>query len=240
MIRLVVMLFVVTTLSIQNGYAQVGEIKSASSGKSSDSGSSGSSGGSFMVDFFFQFMLGNMIQWQRASLDQRHDIPGTVSLEVMLQTAIQPSSYYIVHPRIRGNWGIFSTDYRMNFIVEETFDGIEYLQTNEWQVLQLNVINTRDFGLRIGGGFLQERFNDQNYYPEVTGAIHVRPSGKKLSGLAEYRNADARAEVNGHLRYSIFNRSHVRGFVTAGAVFQRYYQAVNVWGLQGGVAFSVY
>jgi hypothetical protein len=238
MSRLIVTLFCILTL--QTAYSQVGEIKSASSSKSSDSGSGSSVGGSFMVDFFFQFMLGNMIQWQRATLDQKHEVPGTVSLDLMLQTAVQPSSYYIVNPRVRGNWGIFSTDYRMNFIVEESFDGIEYLQTNEWQVLQLNVANTRNFGFRIGGGFLQERFSERNTYAEFTGAIHIRPSGKRLSGIAEYRNSDARSEVNGHVRYSMFDRFRLHGYLTAGAVFQRYYQTVNVWGLQGGVAFSIY
>jgi len=229
-------------LFITCSHAQVDEIKGASSSKSSGEtgGSSRGGGGAFVGDFFFQFMFGEMVRAQQNKLQQRHDIPSLVSFDVLLQTAVQPSSYYIVNPRIRGNWGIFSTDFRFNYILEEDIDGVKYLRTNDWQILQLNLITTRNVTFRIGGGVIYEAFGERNNYPEWTGAVHIRPFGEKLGGIVEYRGSEARQEVNGHLRYAFFEKGKLHGYLTAGAVFQRYYTQINVWGLQGGIAMSIF
>ena len=158
----------------------------------------------------------------------------------MMQGAVQPSSYYILNPRIRANWGLFSTDFRFNYILEEDIDGVKYLRTNDWQVLQLNILESRDASFRIGGGFIQEAFEGKNRYPEWTAALHISPWGRRLGGIGEFRQSLARREVNAHLHYSIFDRGALHGYLTVGAMFQRYYQTVNVWGLQGGFTMSIY
>lgn len=224
--------------------AQTDEIRRSSSGGSRNGGrseSGGSSGGSYFAgDFVFQMMIGGIIQAQQKKLQQRHDIPSLVSLDVMFQGAVQPSSYYILNPRIRGNWGLFSTDFRLNYILEEDIEGVKYIRTNDWQILQLNVVTTKDVTVRIGGGVIYESYEEKHDYPEWTAGVDIRPFGSKLGGLVEYRGSEARKEVNGHFRYAIFERGHLHGYVTAGAMFQRYYQQVNVWGLQGGIIFSLF
>ena len=236
--------FLFVTFFLVAGFvkAQVNEIKSASSSRSESRGSSsgGNRSSSFAGDFFFNIMFGQVIHWQIQTLNRKREMPSIVSLDVMLQTAAQPSSYYIINPRIRGNWGLFSTDFRFNYIVEEDFNGIKYLRTNDWQVIQLNVVNTRDVTVRIGGGVIQEAFEGRNDFPEWTTAVHVRPWGKKLGGIVEYRNSEARREINGHLHYSLFEKGPLHGYFTAGAVFQRYYESVDVWGLQAGITVSIF
>jgi hypothetical protein len=221
--------------------AQVDEIKNASrSSGRGGGGSESSSSSSFAIDFFFNFMLGGIVDAQRAKLERRSDMPNMVSLDVMLQNAVQPSSYYIINPRIRGNWGLFSTDFRINYLIEEGFDEYKHIRTNEWQVLQFNIITTKDVVFRVGGGFLQESFGGYNYYGEWTTALQVHPSQSKLGGLIEYRDANARKEVNGYLRYHIFDHNALHGFVTGGAVYQRYYDTISVWGMQAGIIVSLY
>lgn len=223
--------------------AQVDEIKSASSSKSKGSHEigGGSSGGSssFLIDFFFQFMFVEMVQAQQEKVSRKREIPSIISLDAMFQVAAQPSSYYIANPRLRANWGLFSTDFRFNYILEEDIGGVKHLRTSEWQILQLNLVTTRDVTIRVGGGVIYEAFETKQSYPEWTTGVQIKPFGK-LGGVAEYRSSEARNEVNAHFRYGFFDRGKIHGYLTAGAVFQRYYQQVNVWGLQGGVVVSVF
>jgi hypothetical protein len=225
-------------ISLANG--QVNEIKSASSSRNFELGGGAGSAGGFVAEFFFQFMFGEVIFQQQRKLEQKHQIPSLVSIELLLQGAVQPSSYYILNPRIRANWGLFSTDFRFNYIVEEDIDGTKYLRTSDWQVLQLNLVTTRDLTVRIGGGVIKEAFGEQNSYPEWTGGVHIKPFASKLGGILELRGSEARKEINGHLRYKLFEKQRLHGYLTAGAAFQRHYEQVNVWGFQGGVAVSFF
>jgi hypothetical protein len=233
---------IIFCISAGGALGQVDEIKSSSSGHSESKGSSGRNAGNsgVMTDFFFNFMFTEIIHLQQMKLQHRQDVPSMVSLDLMLQAAAQPSSYYIINPRIRANWGLFSTDFRVNYIVEEEIGGAKLLRTNDWQILQLNLVTTRDVSFSVGGGVLQEAFESRQSFPEWTTRLQIRPRGKKLGGIAEYRNSEARREVNGHLHYALFSRGACHAYLTAGAVFQRYYEAVNVWGLQGGVTLSIY
>lgn len=219
--------------------AQVDEIKSAS--RSSGRGGDQSSGGSsFAADFVFNFMVGNMVQWQRNTLSKRSEIPDLISVDATLQAAAQPSSYYIIHPRIRGTWGIFSSDFRMNYILEEDVDGMKLLRTTDWQVIQLNIVAERGFSAWMGVGYLQEDFGDRHAFGEWTTGIHIKPFEKKLQGVFEYRRASSRTEINGHVRYPIGSASRVRLYTTGGFVYQRYYNTVSVWGFQGGIGLRVF
>jgi hypothetical protein len=223
-------------------FGQVDEIKNASSnsrkgGSGDRSSSSGSSAG---FDLLFNVMFSGLVQAQQAKLERKADVPYMVSIDVMFQTAVQPSSYYIFNPRVRANWGLFSSDFRLNYLVEEDFEGYKHIRTNEWQILQFNIVTTKDVVFRVGGGFLQESFGGENYYSEWTTALQVHPANRKLGGIVEYRDADARKEVSGFLRYHAFDRGALHGFLTAGAVYQKYYSTVSVWGMQGGIVLSLY
>ena len=243
MTRSVIIYSAITVFLAGSVYGQVDEIKRASSSRS-ESGyrSSGSSSGSgnFVGGLIIDLMFSGVVRAQQQKLYQRRDNPSIVSLDLMIQSAIQPSSYYVFNPRIRGNWGLFSTDFRMNYILEEDIDGIKHLRTSDWQILQLNIVTTRGVTARIGGGVIREAFAYRNEYPEVTTGLHIHPWGKKLSGIAEYRSAEVRREVSAHMRYSVFNKGPLHGYATAGGVFQRHYETVDVWGFQAGFTLSIF
>jgi hypothetical protein len=227
--------------------AQVNQIKSASSSHSSGAVSGGYSGDSynsagsgFVADLIFNVMFGQVIQAQQQKLQRRHDVPTMVSFDLMVQAGAQPSVYYIVQPRIRANWALFSTDFRFNYLIEEDIDGPKHIRTNDWQILQLNLITTRTVTGRIGGGFIQEAYGGRNGFPEWTAAFTYQPHASRFGGMAEYRAANPRKEINGFLQYRIFDQRVVHGFATAGVVYQRYYQSITTWGMQAGLMLKIY
>jgi hypothetical protein len=231
-------------------HAQVDEIKSASTDNSAKSGRSdrssvgGSGGGGFFVDFFF----GGIVEWQRYKLnDDRTRYPSMVSLDVMMQGAIKPSSYYILWPRIRGTWGLFATDFRMNYLIEEDADGYKHIRTNDWQIVQLNLVTSRFFTFRLGTGFMQEAFGANRSFSETAFLLFVHaPDQTKNLGF-EYRfskdwdtGANPRREFSIQYQHELFSANKLHGYATLGGVYQRYYNAIEVWGIQAGFVFRLF
>jgi hypothetical protein len=97
--------------------AQVGDIKSASSNNASRGGDRGGSGGSAFFFYFMADAINGLADWQQYKLKKREVNPSLVSLDVITQVATQPSRYYLVNPRVRGNWGLFSSDFRVNYLL---------------------------------------------------------------------------------------------------------------------------
>lgn len=244
------LLLSIALLYVFNGYAQVDDIKRASkenSSKRSSSGGDGGSSGSGGNIFFVFDMFRVMGAWQGHVLDKRENVPQVVGLDIMLHSAIQPSSYYTINPRVRGTWGILSTDFRWNVLAEQTVDGYETLNTFDWQVLQLNFVNTKNVVIRAGAGFMQENFSDGLRYFESTLSSNIMLNDTRWGGFIEWRsandyvtNAKPRREFNLQVQRKIFDAGHWHGLLTGGLQFQRWYSTINVWGMQAGLVFRLY
>lgn len=226
-------------------YSQVDAIKRAASSAGSaviksEGSSSSLQGSGVFVNLIFNLAFSEVVYAQQRRLEQKQNVPSTVSLDIMFQSAVQPSSYYILNPRIRGNWGLFSTDFRLNYLLEEDIDGVKHIRTDDWQILELNLVATRNATFRIGGGVMREAFGEERSYGEWTAALQIHPFNSRYGGGAEYRDAEVRKEVSGYMQYHLFDRGIVHGFATAGAAFQRYYDKINVWGMQGGLNLKLY
>lgn len=240
----------IALLCLSETYAQVDEIKSASKDNSSSksksgSGDSGDSDGLGLDVFFFLFDgLGSL---HTSKIRDRENYPSMISFDVGLQGAIKPSSYYILQPRIRGNWGLFSTDFRMNYLIEDDIEGLKHIRTNDWQVLQFNLITNRFFTFRIGTGFMHEAFADRRYFSETSFMLNIHaPDQSKVVGF-EYRFAkdwdsglNPRREFSIQYQHEIFQASSLHGYITLGGLFQRYYNSINVWGIQTGLVFRFF
>ncbi|QOI98027.1 MAG: hypothetical protein HRU69_11270 [Flammeovirgaceae bacterium] len=233
-------------------YAQVDEIKQASDDNSSkksghsDSGDDGDSGGGF---FAFDLFFNAIPDWQRFKLqDARARYPSMVSLEVFMQGAVKPSSYYILWPRIRGNWGLFSTDYRINYLIEEDADGgLKHIRTNDWQVLQLNLITSRFITFRLGTGVMKEAFADGRSFNEWDFMLGFHAPDQFKQIWFEYRfakdwetGANPRREFSAQYQHQLFSAGALHGYFSAGVVYQRYYNSIEVWGIQGGLILRLY
>lgn len=226
-------------------HAQVDDIKQKSASKSSggsgeSSSSSGTSGAgsAFVAEVAIQ-SLNVFFYWQQQTLKKKEFNHNITSVEVLLQTALQPSTYYIVHPRLRANWGIFSTDYRMNYLIEDDIDGTKHIRTDDWQILQLNFITHKNITARIGGGILHENFSGGKTFGEGTVALQLLSNNQKVGGVMEYRWSEPRKEFNFNLQFLLFQSEHFHLYATTGAVFETYYETIHVWGLQGGLMFRI-
>jgi len=237
-------LFLATT----SMFAQVSDIKTASSGKSGGSEKRGGGGGGIGLAYFaVDFAIRNVVPWQINTLRKRGEVPNVLSLEVYGQVAIQPATYYIFQPRIRGNWGILLTDFRMNYMIEDKLGGPVDLRTDDWQILGLNVVNTRMVTARISTGIMHEAFGDGNIYSESAIGISVMRPDQKIGGMGEFRwsrdyslNTTPRLEASLGVQRKLFDHKAIHVFATGGAMFQRYYSSINVWGVQAGLAFKLY
>jgi len=228
---------------------QVDQIKSSSSSntKSNSSRSSGGEGGSSSNSGFFAYLfidlLGNgFVQWQQQKLSKMEINPRIVSLDIPLQIAVQPSNYYLMNPRIRGNWGLISTDFRLNYLIEEDIDGLKDLTTFDWQIIQLNLITAKNVIGRVGAGAMKENFGGKQSFFESTMALSVFSNYQIIGGNLEYRvakdwetDATPRREVSLSFEKRLFSKGSFHGFATFGGVYQRYYSAITVWGIQGGI-----
>jgi hypothetical protein len=236
--------------SITGLHAQVDEIKSASESNSSNgSKSSGGSsddsdgdGSGFLAIFDFVGMMQSFkLQKDRALY------PSMVSFDVAFQGGVKPSSYYMLWPRVRGNWGMFSTDFRMNYLIEEDIEGYKHIRTNDWQVIQLNLVTSRYFTFRLGAGYMEEAFGDERSFFESAfmAGVHA-PDQTKTLGF-EYRftkdwdtGANPRREFTIQYQQQIFNTGSLHGYITAGGVYQRYYNSITVWGVMTGLVFRLF
>jgi hypothetical protein len=229
--------------------AQVDEIKKKSTENSTatETGRTERTSSTGNVRFFFDFFR-VMAGWQQMKLNRAVENRRLISLETYLHGAVQPSSYYLVNPRIRGNWGLFSTDFRFNYLIEESpGNGAHDLSSFDWQIIQLNLITTKNVIGRIGGGSMQENFGGHNTFFEWTAGLTIIPNDRSIGGSIEYRiakdystNAVPRREVNFYLEKQIFEKRALHGYVTLGGVYQRYYESISVWGMQAGFVIRIF
>jgi hypothetical protein len=228
--------------------AQVNDIKtSSSSNKSRGTERASGSAAAGFIYFFGDIFIRGMANWQINTLQNRGEVPNVLSLEVYGQASIQPATYYVFNPRVRGNWGIFFTDFRMNYMVEERIDGVADLGTDDWQIIGLNLVNTRNVTARISTGIMHEAFGDNAVFNESVFGLSIMRGDQGIGGIGEFRwsrdyltGANPRIEGSIALQKKLFDRNHIHMFATGGATFQRYYNEINVWGLQGGLAFKLY
>ncbi|HZY82078.1 MAG TPA: hypothetical protein VFE50_21285 [Cyclobacteriaceae bacterium] len=229
--------------------AQVTSIKGASSSNKGFGERGGGSGlGSIYGAYvFLDFAVRVLPAWQIKTLERRGDVPNILSLEVFGQVAVQPSTYYVFNPRVRGNWGLFFTDFRMNYMLEERIGHPDDLRTDDWQVLGLNVLNYRNVTARISTGFMHEAFGEGRIFQESVFGLSVMNNSQSIGGFGEIRWAQdhetgkmPRLEGSFNLQRRLIDKNKMHVFATGGMMFQRYYNDINVWGFQGGLAFKLY
>lgn len=241
--------FAVVVVSTTVVQAQVNDIKQASSSRGTSSSERGRSGGGGSAAAFYLAadlfrLLGT---WQVNTLQHRGEVPNVLSLEVYGQMAVQPAQYYVFNPRVRGNWGIFFTDFRMNYMIEDKIGGIADLRTDDWQVLGLNLVNTKRVTARISTGLMHEAFGEGSTFSESVFGLQVMNRENRFGGMGEFRwsrdyqsNTNPRLEASLGLQRRLIDRGVFHVYATAGAMFQRYYNEINVWGFQGGLAVKLY
>jgi hypothetical protein len=238
----------IAALAVMTSSASLAQIRNITS-LSSMAGGGGESalGYGRAAYFIFDMLTNGFIDWQRSTLRKKAQVPSVISIEAMLQMASQPSRYYIVNPRIRANWGVLFTDYRMNYMFEKVPGGTVDMRTDDWQIIGLNLIQRPGFNARFSTGIMYERFGNNNKFNESVFGLQWRSPSGRIGMIGEYRTA--RNYGTGERPRTEFNASFLRTIArtasfdlsfTIGGVYQIYYSEIPVWGLQGGVMARVY
>ena len=164
-------LLIITT----NAIGQVGDVnknvkkdknasKNTKSTASIESGSSSSSGGWF-GGLIIQFFSATVGAGQRAALENVDIYPERFSLESFSTygTDINSDAQYF-QAGLRGNWGIFGTDFKYNNLIDITGQ----LKTIDWQVVVIR-IPIKNFKIDYGLGFISILEQDQAYFNSSLG-----------------------------------------------------------------------
>lgn len=225
---------IILLLFASQAQAQVGDVsKGSRSNKektrksdSSDKGSGRRGGGSSIFLFLDIFDFVSLIgQGQKEQLSKRFDEPYRVSLEAGMHVGyFNKESTYIFTPSFRGNWGLFSTQFRSSWIQDRTGQ----FQTLDWQVVQLNVVNIPEFTLRVGTGFSYVK-DIEDAYHESTVELIGHLNERKVNPFANFRwsndyqtDAVPRLEINPGVDIRLMETGKFRIHASAGYRYQRY------------------
>lgn len=201
-------------------------------------------GGLFFIDF--------LIDHQHEIMNLRKLDPTLISLEIDANFAYalhysQGEIYTYINylPQIRGNLGIFSTDFRYNILTEYLSDGPDSF--NSWElVFMLNFVPGKAFKMSIGTGTCYEKYTD-SYYNE-----HYFGTKIGLFQNRDFIDMDTRVVVNyskgvypffeAGIRYNtkMINFEHLSAYISLGGIYQNYYQAHDIWAARGGLIFNIH
>lgn len=238
-------------------YAQVGDIKKEieiekengstnSSGSNNGSYSSGRDGaGSALVG---QIIGGIFIgigrgvgQLQKTTLEKKSTFPELISLETSLYIGLYPDQNGNLYcPRIQGNWGIFSSEFRYTYISDLSGK----LSTLEWQILKIN-IPINPVRISLGMGFVNiPEFKSS--YLESSARVDVWVWKRKINTFAEFRSTGDiayrkfRQELNFQVDYKIksFGKFHISPMI--GVRQQSYLEKFDQTYIIAGCNFRIY
>lgn len=229
--------------------AQVGEViekaKENKSGKNRSSDDRLSSGW-FFVDMFIgitDFAIRTIPVAQQDILSRKYEEPWLVSLETGFTGGYAgPHNTLAFIPALQGNWGLFSSEFRLNRI----FDASGNFQTLDWQILAFNLINREKVKFYMGGGFSHHQKTSDTFMEYATGlklffdqrslspAISVRWSPDFDTGIT------TRFELNTRLSKRIISTDRFHVNMMAGLVYQRYFETTDFYFVQAGVDFMIF
>lgn len=241
-------------------FAQVGSIKSGSdkntsSPKTTNTNNNASEGcltdacgtacASGCFNFFFDYAILGSVKLHKSIMGKRNEIPEVVSLELMPHFGFAAPSSSLIIPRIRGNWGLISTDFRFSNMMDfGRADSIDFYNTLDWQILEFNFVVTNPVTFRAGTGIMKEYYSSKTFIEHFLG-FDIVSQDRQYLGNAEFRIAKdystgATPRIEGNLRfnYRIFSAGNFNGYIMAGAIFQNYYLETYVWTMQTGLSFN--
>lgn len=202
-------------------------------------------------------IIGGIAQHHKYLMDSRDSDPAILSFDIMPHVAYSPTDEYINYlPRIRGTWGVLSTDVRFNYLTEYQGVSSGIYQTIEWQILELNFVAQQVVNFRIGSGLLYENFRGEDEYgdalPKETYnehfiALEIRIHDRKILTGIEGRGAwdyevseNVFHEINLRGSYRFINSNNLFAYLTFGVIYQNYYSSVDLLSVQSGLTFNLH
>ncbi len=158
--------------------------------------------------------------------------------EFRAQSAVR-TEYGILLPRAQSGYGVFSTDLRMNQIIEVGNSFVSTYRTWDWQVLKARIIDWKHCSFSLGGGMVFEQYNN-NIFGEATaefafnffkGRLYIPLEGR----MAINEGIVIRTEMSAIGNWLIHGGAHNSIFFSAGYAQQNYFQEVRTNGIVLGI-----
>jgi len=196
------------------------------------------------ADLGLQVMWAGMFSYHAMLLDKKTDVPEVVSLDVLLHAGYKPGNVTYLLPRLRANWGLFGLDARFQGLFERQLDTVVNFNTLDVG-FNFNLIMSRHATLRLGTGFALETYRSRCRH-EYTAQLEVRALDGRLQLDGEFRAAlsyqgpPSRLEGSGRVSYGLFRNDVITLYASAGVIYQRWFDTVNLWAPQVGLGLNVH
>jgi len=210
-----------------NTYSSTTGIRASSVSSSSSCSNADSYGGAVFAELFLGVVksVGMVtVVAQKQVLDKRDRIPNLISLETGLESGVNLSELTL-HPNLRGNWGLFASDFRYSLLHD--YSGT--LQSFDWQVLILR-IPIKNLKLNYGIGFTSLLDPQTTYFESSTGfdlslqenQINISSSYRWTSRKSD--DARYRQEVKIVGDYRIWHKGRFQLSPSVGVTYQDYFE----------------
>ncbi|HBS86363.1 MAG: hypothetical protein A2W91_19305 [Bacteroidetes bacterium GWF2_38_335] len=191
------------------------------------------------------FVIGALVIHHEDLMDSREELPMVLSADIMPHFSFSPpNGSFSMMPRVRGSWGVLSTDLKMNYLNEFHDFSAESQMTIHWQMVVSTWIE-KQANIRFGTGLLYDHFEAVSYNEHYLAfELYLHDFNYKISldgrYCANYYDlSDVYSEVNFGFSYKIMESPNSFGYVTFGALYQKIYEK-EVAGIQLGLTFNVH
>ncbi len=251
--------FIIFLLITFAAKSQIGDIKKEAdrntTNNSSYEKSSTSSSSDPCMESLFSFCFSSCTMLAIDLLSDHHNYllktykshPRVVSFEFEPGVAFSPDfENFHICPKIKGTWGVLGTEARYNALIDFQDGYPERFTLIEWQIIQLNIMPSEYFNLRVGTGFVYEEYQDFFYNENYLGLyFHIKPDQMyiELEGRNAYDYAVDRStfsELALSANFAIFNFDHLTGTAGIGGQYQNYYETINLLSLTASLNLNIH
>lgn len=159
--------------------------------------------------------------------------------------------YFNVLPQIHGRWGVLSTDFRYNLLLDFQDFTVDAFKSWEWNIIQINIQPADEHLITFGTGIAFETSSksiynenlfsyryktlDQMYFGQFTCRFSTDYSFYENSTDAFFFTE---INLNGGIKF--LTTTHLFGYITFGLIYQNYYLSHNIFLAQGGLNFNIH
>lgn len=210
----------------------------------SDDGFNGYSCGEACIPIIFDLIVG-LSDEQRRVVESDAENDRITSFQATMDAGLVPNYSKVLIPRIRGNYGIFSTELRVFDNVEKRLQTTEHYSTFDWQMLIINLSTNKAFNLSIGTGFMKENYSGIAFHEWAsTMDIYFKEKwrinleGRTATDYKTHRNI--RREATGGVYYAFKQTPKLSLYASLKGYTAHYYEVVSLNSLMFGTSLTLY
>jgi hypothetical protein len=208
--------------------------------------------GSMLFLFYFLFRditissIDMLVNHHRFLLDNKDVYSEAFSVDYLPTFSLNQKNQFNMMQRIRGTYGVLSTDIRLNYLVEFSHLSAQSYKTVDWQILQFSTYPGPNFNIRFGTGLLYDNYSLLSYNEHSLGLEFYLLQHQywfTIEGrfaFDYFRGADIYKEFNFKGSYNFFQAQYINAYGTAGILYQNYYSAAEISSFQFGLSVNLH